>query len=196
MATAPIVEYYRLEGTTGSYQFVDANNPSTQLDFGTVDAGTSTHEGTITNITSSLAGCQVFAIFNNKGAAGGAVSNMQNAVLSVVDDTGSSAGAVYEGRWINVVLNDGDENDPVKLGKYTAKTSEDGTPDTEETKLDLTAIELDAVNDKGTIEGGTNDGTLAAAKKNYAIIKTWVKPEANAEAGSHNFRLRTTYSYT
>lgn len=187
MATAPIVEYYRLEGTTGSYQFVDGTTPSTQLDFGTVDAGTSTHEGTITNITSSLAGCQVFAIFNNKGATGVDVSDMQNAVLSVVDDTGSSAGTVYEGRWINVVLNDGDENDPVKLGKHTT--------DAEETKLDLTAAGLDAVNDKGTIEGGTNGGTLADTN-NYAIIKTWVYPEANAAAGSHNFRLRTTYSYT
>jgi len=193
MAVAPIVEYYRLEGTTGSYQFVDANNPSTQLDFGTVDAGTSTHEGTITNITSSLAGCQVFAIFNNKSATGGPVSDMQNAVLSVVDDTGSSAGTVYEGRWINVVLNDGDENDPVKLGKYKATT--DHPADTEETKLDLTAAGLDAVNDKGTIKGTTNGGTLADTT-NYAIIKTWVHPEANADAGSHNFRLRTTYSYT
>ena len=196
MAVAPIVEYYRLEGSTGQYQFVDANNASTQLDFGTVDAGTSTYEGTMTNITSDLAGCQVFAIFNNKGAAGGAVSNMQNAVLSVVDDTGSSAGTVFEGRWINVVLNQNNEDDPVKLGKYTAKTSPEQVADADETKLDLTAIELDPVNDKGTIEGGTNDGTLLGAKRNYAIIKTWVQVQANADAGSHNFRLRTTYSYT
>jgi hypothetical protein len=193
MAVAPIVEYYRLEGSTGQYQFVDANNPSTQLDFGTVDAGTSTHEGTITNITSSLAGCQVFAIFNNKGAAGGAVSDMQNAVLSVVDDTGSSAGKVYEGRWINVVLNDGDENNPVKLGKY--KATADHPADTEEFKLDLTAIELDPENDKGTIKGTANGGTLADTD-NYAQIKVWVDIQANADAGPHLFRLRTTYSYT
>lgn len=191
---APIVEYWRLvdDGTgTGAYTFADTK-AATLLDFGTVDAGTNTYEGTAANITNSLASCQVYAIFNAKGAAT-ASSDMQNTVLSVVSNEagheGSKQDIVYEKSWVNVLMNKEDvASSAVALGNVTG---------TEVTKK-LTAIGLDptVTGNEGTIKGTANDGTLANAGDNYCIIKTWVDLPPNAAAGPHYFRLRTTYSYT
>lgn len=191
---APIVEYWRLvdDGTgTGAYTFADTT-AATLLDFGTVDAGTNTYEGTAANITKDLASCQVYAIFNAKGATT-ASSDMQNTVLSVVSNEsgheGSKQDVVYEKSWVNVLMNKEDvDSSAVALGNVTG---------TEVTKK-LTAIGLDAsvTGNEGTIKGTANDGTLANAGENYCIIKTWVDLPPNAAAGPHHFRLRTTYSYT
>lgn len=197
---APVVEYYRLvdDGTsTSTYALYDAGSgvaPATLLDFGTVDAGTDYYEGTTANITASLDSCQVYAIFNAKGATSSTESShMQNTVLSVVSNEagheGAKMDAVYDNAWIHCIINAETQADEIALGK-------DGTG--EKTKT-LTAAGLDqdpAKSDYGIIQGSANDGTLANSSKNYAIVKLWVSTKANAAAGPHYFRLRTTYSYT
>lgn len=188
---APKVEYYRLvdDGTgAGKYKF-DTGSPATLLDFGTVDAGTSTYEATQSKILNTLKGCQVYAIFNSKGASA-AASDMQNTTLSVVSNEtgheGNKADTVYEKSWVNVLINNETFGDSVALGNVTGS---------EITKT-LTALGEDSSTNSGIIKGTANDGTLTNATHNYAICKVWVNIEPNAPAGPHNFRLRTTYSYT
>lgn len=216
MATAPIVEYYRLvdDGTnSGSFQYANpaAPAPETLLDFGTVDAGTNTYQtaynGDNSLLTSSNNAVQVYAIYNNNSNStnynSSGVSDMQDTYLSIVSNEagqqGNSAGDVYEYRWVNALLNNDAYGDEAKLGKYTAATSPIGTADTAETKLQLTAMGLDATNsaEVGIIKGKANGGSLTGEDaKNFAQIKTWVDIAPNAPAGPHLFRLRTTYSYT
>lgn len=202
MAVQPIVEYYRLvdDGTGAAYNFENPSNPTaaTLLDFGTVDAGQDTYEQNIANITATNNGCQVYAIYNNRGDGTNATSTMQNTILSVVNNEaghqGNSDGDVYTGKWINVVLNDHSEiTETVQLGKGETN----GTPDATETKLQLTALGINEQTNAGEISGAANGGTLTGEDtKNFARIKIWVHPELNAVAGPHKFRLRTTYSYT
>ena len=202
MAVQPIVEYYRLvdDGTGAAYNFVNPSSPTaaTLLDFGTVDAGQDTYEQNIANITTANNGCQVYAIYNNRGDGTNATSTMQNTILSVVNNEdghqGNSDGDVYTGKWINVVLNDHSEvTETVQLGKGET----DGVPDKTETKLQLTALGINEQTNAGEISGAANGGTLTGEDtKNFARIKIWVHPELNAVAGPHKFRLRTTYSYT
>ena len=101
-----------------------------------------------------------------------------------------------QNKWINVVLNDHDENtESVALGR-SAQDVTNGDP---EGKLQLTAVGLEAdPNEVGIIKGAANGGTLTGTDdiKNYARIKVWLDILAGAPAGPHNFRLRTTYSYT
>ena len=209
MAEQPIVEYYRLvDDGTGMDKLDFLKNskneivPANFLDFGIVDAGSNTYKENVSEITSDNAACQVYAIFNNKGGQSDK-ANMQNAWLSVVSNEqgqqGSSQGDVFERKWIQVVLNDHDEaTDAKSLGKYSAKAAQDipgVTADTEETKLQLTALGLDESTQGGTIKGAQNGGALTDTQ-NYARVKVWLKIENNAPAGPHLFRLRTTYSYT
>ena len=189
---APTVEYYRLvdDGTgAGTYKF-DTGAPATLLDFGTIDAGTNTYEATQANITNKLKSCQVYAIFNSKGASADA-SDMQNTTLSVVSNEagheGNKVDTVYEKSWINVLMNNESfGSDAVALGNVTGS---------EVTKV-LTAIGEDSSTNPGLIKGTRHDGTLANATHNYVICKLWANLEPNAAAGPHKFRLRTTYSYT
>ena len=189
---APTVEYYRLvdDGTgAGKYKF-DTGTPATLLDFGTIDAGTSTYEATQSNITNTLKGCQVYAIFNSKGASNDA-SDMQNTTLSVVSNEtgheGNKVDTVYDKSWVNVLMNNESfGSDAVALGNVTGS---------EITKV-LTAVGEDSSTNPGLIKGTKNDGTLTNATSNYVICKLWVNIEPNAPAGPHKFRLRITYSYT
>ena len=201
-AVAPVVEYFRLvdDGTSTDTFTFETGNAATLLDFGTVDAGSNTLKSNVSEITAAEKGCQVYAIYNNKGGSTD-TSDMQNAVLSVVNNEagqqGNSNGVVYENKWINVVLNDHDENtESVALGR----SAQDVTDDVEEGKLQLTAVGLNDTDptEAGTIKGTANGGTLTGTNdiKNYARIKVWLDILANAPAGPHNFRLRTTYSYT
>lgn len=216
MAVAPVVEYYRLvdDGTgMGVLDYLkDSNNnvvPASFLDFGTVDAGSDTYEASVSNITDQNSACQVYAIYNNNsnssGYVSGGVSDMQNTMLSVVSNEtgqqGSSIGDVFERKWIQVVLNDHDESlDKVALGQYSSAVAAEIpgiVADAQETKLQLTALGLNEATQSGTIKGAANTGTITAADaENFARIKVWLKIEANAPAGPHLFRLRTTYSYT
>lgn len=205
-AVAPVVEYFRLvdDGTTTDTFTFETGTPATLLDFGTVDAGSNTLKSNVSEITASEAGCQVYAIYNNRfgstGYESAGTSDMQNATLSVVNNEtgqqGNSNGVVYENKWINVVLNDHDENtENVALGR----SAQDVTDGIAEGKLQLTAVGLDDTdpNEVGTIKGTANGGTLTGTDAtNYARIKVWLDILANAPAGPHNFRLRTTYSYT
>ena len=198
MAVQPIVEYYRLvnNGTGEAYNFENPSSPTaaTLLDFGTIDDGGDAYKANITDITADNNGCQVYAIYNNRGDGTNSTSTMQNTLLSVVNNEdghqGNSDGYVYTGKWINVVLNDHDEiSDVVKLGK--------GETDDSEAKLQLTALGINEHTNAGEISGAANGGTLAGEDtKNFARIKIWAHPELNAVAGPHKFRLRTTYSYT
>ena len=217
MATAPIVEYYRLvdDGTnSNSFQYVNpaAPAPETLLDFGTVDAGTNTYQtaydGDNSILTDTNKAVQVYAIYNNNSNStsynSSGVSDMQDTYLSIVSNEtgqqGNSAGDVYEHRWVNVLLNNGTYGtDDVALGKYTVDTSPTAVADTTETKLQLTAMGLDATvsTNVGVIKGKANGGSLTGTDtENFAQIKTWVDIKPNAPAGPHLFRLRTTYSYT
>jgi hypothetical protein len=206
---APNVEYYRLvDDGTGMDQLdflKDGNNAvvaANFLDFGIVDAGNNTYKQNVSDITADNSACQVYAIFNNKGGQTDR-ADMQNAWLSVVSNEegqqGSSQGDVFERKWIQVVLNDHDEATNAKsLGKYSAKVAQEipgVTADTEETKLQLTALGIDESTQAGTIKGAQNGGALTDTQ-NYARVKVWLKIEADAPAGPHLFRLRTTYSYT
>ena len=225
MAVAPVVKYYRLKwdstvGSAGGFAFVDETTDSTQLDFGIVDAGDMTYQEDADISAASLneaSRCQVFAIFNNKGAntAGSEVSDMQNAYLSVVDENGGSGttqNPFYIGnqKWIQVLMNSekqsdgwfslgvysgGDIQEDVRVnGDYTVGDPETGT---NAGKKELHAVAYDDTPDKvGIISGGLNDGTLNSATNNYAQIKLFVGIPQNAPAGAHNFRIRTTYSYT
>ena len=200
-AVAPVVEYFRLvdDGTTTDTFTFETGNAATLLDFGTVDAGTNTLKSNVSEITAAEKGCQVYAIYNNKGGST-ATSDMQNATLSVVNNEtgqqGNSNGVVYENKWINVVLNDHDENtESVALGR----SAQDVTDGVAEGKLQLTAVGLEAdPSSVGIIKGAANGGTLTGTDdiKNYARIKVWLDILGSAPAGPHNFRLRTTYSYT
>ena len=205
-AIAPVVEYFRLvdDGTTTDTFTFETGNAATMLDFGTVDAGSNTLKSNVSDITAAEKGCQVYAIYNNRFGSpnyeSAGTSDMQNATLSVVNNEanqqGNSNGVVYENKWINVVLNDHDENtESVALGR-SAQDVTNGDP---EGKLQLTAVGLESdPNEAGTIKGAANGGTLTGDPdiKNYARIKVWLDILANAPAGPHNFRLRTTYSYT
>jgi len=225
MAVAPVVKYYRLKwdstvGSAGGFAFVDDTTDSTSLDFGIVDAGDMTYQEDADISAASLneaSRCQVFAIFNNKGAttAGSEVSDMQNAYLSVVDKNGGSGTAenpFYIGnqKWIQVLMNSekqsdgwfslgvysgGDIQEDVRVnGDYTVGDPETGT---NAGKKELHAVAYDDTPEKvGIISGGLNDGTLNNATNNYAQIKLFVGIPQNAPAGAHKFRIRTTYSYT
>ena len=224
MAVAPVVNYYRLKwdstvGSAGGFAFVDPDTPSTSLDFGIVDAGDMTYQDDADIAAASLneaSGCQVFAIFNNKGAntEGSEVSDMQNTYLSVVDQNGGSGTAenpFYIGnqKWIQVLMNNekqsdgwfslgvysgGDIQEDVRVnGNYTVGEAETGT---NAGKKELHAVGYDTPDKAGIISGGLNDGTLNSATNNYAQIKLFVGIPQNAPAGAHNFRIRTTYSYT
>ena len=195
---APKVEYYRLvdDGTsTGTFKFLDASTPATLLDFGTVDAGSSSNANktTVDAATSNNdpGGYQAYAIFNAKGESTDH-SDMQNAELGVVSNEagheGNQDGDVYTNHWVHVLLNTNPASKAVALD-----LASDGET---VVKQPLTAIGVDASESAGVIKGTKNDGTLSGAQSNYARITTWVELQANAPAGPHYFRLRTTYQYT
>ena len=148
-AVAPVVEYFRLvdDGTTTDTFTFETGTAATLLDFGTVDAGSNTLKSNVSEITASEAGCQVYAIYNNRFGSSGyesaGTSDMQNATLSVVNNEtgqqGNSNGVVYENKWINVVLNDHDENtENVALGR----SAQDVTDGIAEGKLHKNSTEL------------------------------------------------------
>ena len=176
---APIVTYYE-----------DDSTQATKLDFGTVDAGTDTKTA-----------LKRLYIWNNK-AGGSAVSNMQSAKLSIVDKSGNKAGTVYQHGWVYAKTNDTGDSDvttnATHLGKVDASVIPGNTiytsADATEQTIDLSAA--NGTSGTGIIEGGTNGGASATDTANYCKVAFYVNIEANAPAGQHEFKLRTSYSYT
>ena len=180
---APLVKYYEdvlNDGSpTGDVKEI------TLWDAGIVDAGTTSAD-------------KIIYIWNNKDNASDDHSDMQNVKLGVVSNevgsVGNKGGWVYDNNVIKVTLNSHNPaTDCVHLGRDTSSTGA-------EFVLPLTAKGLNESNkdEVNRIRGTKGTTNLADGVNNYAKVTACVdlSAHANAAAGQHKFRLRTTYSYT
>ena len=180
---APLVKYYEdvlNDGSpTGDVKEI------TLWDAGIVDAGTTSAD-------------KIIYIWNNKDNASEDHSDMQNVKLGVVSNevgsVGNKDGWVYDNNVIKVTLNAHDPStESVHLGKDSSSSGA-------EFVLPLTAKGLNESDkdEQNRIRGTKGTTNLTDGVNNYAKVTACVdlSAHANAAAGQHKFRLRTTYSYT
>lgn len=125
-------------------------------------------------------------IWNNKGEATNAVSNIQDATITTLASDGTSTGELVTNTWVQVRV-----NNAVDTSSNAVYTKIGG--DTTAALAYMGATGDDLTN--GIIKGTTNDGTAANSAVNYCNVKLKVNVPMNATAGSQSFKVRVQGYY-
>jgi hypothetical protein len=119
-------------------------------------------------------------VWNNRGGTT-AVSDMNDCVITTVDTQGGSNSPVVSGKWVGVKVVSASE---VNFSPIGGNGQNDGRP--------IKASGLAA----GTISGAANDGTKANSTANFAELILQASPPLNSPAGTFDFNVRVSFTFT
>lgn len=133
-------------------------------DIGVVDAGKeSTHKGIL--------------IWNNRGGIAD-ISDMQDCVITVKDESDANAGDLVLNKWIEVKVDSMSEMSFTPIGGETTK-----------------AIQASG-QAAGVIKGTLNDAVKDNSTANFAEVTLRAVPPLNSSAGKRGFKIHVSYFYT
>lgn len=121
-----------------------------------------------------------FLIWNNRGGTT-AVPDMNDCKITTVDMQGGSNSPVVSGKWVSVKVLSQSE---VNFSPIGGNGENDGRP--------IRASGQAA----GVIKGAVNDGTKPNSAANFAEVVLQATPPLNSPAGTFDFNVRVSYTFT